>query len=120
MFKNLFYIFLLTTLILTACKEETNMNNLGLIPLPSKIEIASGKTLIDNKWSINHNNAHIDLDDLKELLTQSLNNHNITLNKNSNKIISMITKFCEYIVYKIANISTSVSKVENKKILQYC
>ena len=39
--------------------------------------------------------------------------------KNSNKIISMITKFCEYIVYKIANISTSVSKVENKKILQY-
>ena len=92
MFKNLFYIFLLTTLILTACKEETNMNNLGLIPLPSKIEIASGKTLIDNKWSINHNNAHIDLDDLKELLTQSLNNHNITLNKNSNKIISLIIK----------------------------
>ena len=92
MFKNLFYIFLLTTLILTACKEEPNMNNLGLIPLPSKIEIASGKTLIDNKWSINHNNAHIDLDDLKELLTQSLNNHNITLNKNSNKIISLIIK----------------------------
>jgi len=92
LFKNLFYIFLLTTLILTACKEETNMNNLGLIPLPSKIEIASGKTLIDNKWSINHNNAHIDLDDLKELLTQSLNNHNITLNKNSNKIISLIIK----------------------------
>jgi len=92
LFKNLFYIFLLTTLILTACKEEPNMNNLGLIPLPSKIEIASGKTLIDNKWSINHNNAHIDLDDLKELLTQSLNNHNITLNKNSNKIISLIIK----------------------------
>ena len=31
------------------------MNDLGLIPLPSKIEIASGKTFLDNQWSIEHN-----------------------------------------------------------------
>ena len=92
MLKNLFYIFLLTNLILIACKEEKNMNDLGLIPLPSKIEIASGKTFLDNQWSIKHNNNHKDLDDLKQLLTKSLNNHKITPNENSNKIISLIIK----------------------------
>ena len=92
MLKNLFYIFLLTTLILIACKEENNKNNLGLIPLPSKIEIASGKTLVDNQWSIKHNNNHTDLDYLKDLLTQSLNNHKITLNKYSNKTISLVIR----------------------------
>ena len=68
------------------------MNNLGLIPLPSKIEIASGKTLVDNQWSIKHNNNHTDLDYLKDLLTQSLNNHKITLNKYSNKTISLVIR----------------------------
>lgn len=92
MLKNLFYIFLLTNLILIACKEENDMNDLGLIPLPSKIEIASGKTFLDNQWSIKHNNNHKDLDDLKQLLTKSLNNHKITPNENSNKIISLIIR----------------------------
>ena len=73
--KKSIYNFLLTYLFFCSCTNDNNMNNLGLIPLPSTIERVSGKTILDDNWVIKHNSGHADLKDLKELLNQNINNN---------------------------------------------
>ncbi len=73
------------------CAQNTNYDDLGLIPQPTYIERSSGKTILDDDWAIKHNGEHLDLDDLKKILTRNLSNdHKIKLNDDSDKIISLI------------------------------
>ena len=73
------------------CALNTNYDDLGLIPQPTYIERSSGKTILDDDWAIKHNGEHLDLDDLKKILTRNLSNdHKIKLNDDSDKIISLI------------------------------
>ena len=68
--KKSIYTFLLTYYFCSGCTNDNNMENLGLIPIPSTIERVSGKTILDDNWVIKHNSGHADLNDLKELLNQ--------------------------------------------------
>ncbi len=91
--KKSIYTFLLTYFFCSGCTNDNNMENLGLIPIPSTIERVSGKTILDDNWVIKHNSGHADLNDLKELLNQNLkNDYKIKFNDNSDKVISLIIR----------------------------
>ena len=73
------------------CALNTDFDYLGLIPKPALIERNSGETILDDDWTIKHNGSHPDLENLKNTLTQNLNSfHEIKLNDDSEKIISLI------------------------------
>ena len=73
------------------CALNTDFDDLGLIPKPALIERNSGETILDDDWTIKHNGSHPDLENLKNTLTQNLNSfHEIKLNDDSEKIISLI------------------------------
>ena len=75
------------------CISNVNHEELGLIPQPTYIERVSGKTILDDDWTIKHNGAHIDLDNLKKVLTKHLNkDHKVKLNDDADKVISLIIK----------------------------
>ncbi len=72
------------------CISNTDFESLGLLPLPALIERNSGKTILDDDWTIQYNGEHPDLENLKNILTQNLNSyHEIKLNDDSKKIISL-------------------------------
>ena len=75
------------------CISNVNHEELGLIPQPTYIERVSGKTILDDDWTIKHNGAHIDLDNLKKVLTKHLNkDHKVKLNDDADKVISLIIR----------------------------
>ena len=75
------------------CISNVDHDDLGLIPQPTYIERVSGKTILDDDWTIKHNVAHIDLDNLKKVLTKHLNkDHMVKLNDDADKVISLIIR----------------------------
>ena len=75
------------------CISNINHDDLGLVPQPTYIERVSGKTILDDDWTIKHNGDHIDLNTLKNILTEHLNkDHKVKLNDDADKVISLIIK----------------------------
>ena len=70
------------------CISNINHDDIGLVPQPTNIERVSGKTILDDDWTIKHNGDHIDLNTLKNILTEDLNkDHKVKLNDDADKVI---------------------------------
>ncbi len=80
----------LSILFINGCESKDQINALGLVPLPSSVSLENGIVVLDDQWSIIHNDGHPDLKQLQERLAENIkSNYSISLSKESIKNISL-------------------------------